>query len=141
MKWSDCLKQKVKEIKPDLERAKSMRQLAEKRLGEINKRRGNTPAEFIVEDYYETVKELITALLYAEGYKSYSHECLILFLEKYYSQKILLDELSLIDQLRKLRHDIMYRGSMVAEDYLNRNEIKINTIISKLMGIVVEKTN
>lgn len=76
-----------------------------------------------------------------EGYKSYSHECLIFFLERYYPQTINSEELRLIDQLRKLRHDIMYRGSTVAEDYLSRNETKINIIIKKLMESLQEKNN
>ena len=132
MNWDECIKQKVKKTKPDPERAKSLKQLAEKRLYEIHKRRSDTYPEFIVEDYYETIKELITSLLYLEGYKSYSHECLITFLKKHYQQTINSGELELIDQLRRLRHDIMYRGSVVAEDYLDRNEEDINKVILKL---------
>ena len=74
MNWDDCKKEKVKKIRPDLERAKSMRVLAQKRLQSIGRRRVSDDAEFIVEDYYETMKELMTSLLYASGYNSYSHE-------------------------------------------------------------------
>ena len=76
-----------------------------------------------------------------EGYKSYSYECPIFFLERYYPHNINSEELKRIDQLRKLRHDIMYRESSVAEDYLSRNETKINIIIRKLMGSLQDKNN
>jgi uncharacterized protein (UPF0332 family) len=140
MDWEDCLKNKVKEIKPDPERAKSMKQLAERRMEEINKRRKTAYPEFIVEDYYETIKELITSVLYLHGFKSYSHECLITFLNVYYPHTLDDDELNLIDQLRQIRHDITYRGSTIAEDYLSRNEAKINAIIKKLLHTVEDKT-
>ena len=85
------------------------------------------------ESYYEIIKELITSLLAVEGFKSYSHECLISFLE-YKSRNFNKQEINLIDQLRIIRNDIAYRGIFIEDDYLIRNEKKILEIINKLKG-------
>jgi uncharacterized protein (UPF0332 family) len=133
MKWEECEKDKVKKIQPNLERAKSMRDLAVKRLRSIKRRRKTDDPEFIAEDYYETVKELITSLLFIRGYKSYSHECLITFLRKFYPQYSESD-LALIDQMRQIRNDLLYRGEPVATEFLKRREKEIEEIIEKLRG-------
>ena len=87
-----------------------MRDLAVKRLGSIKRRRKTDDQEFIAEDYYETVKELITSLLFIRGYKSYSNECLITFLRKFHPQYSESD-LALIDQMRQIRNDLLYRAN------------------------------
>ncbi|MBN2251969.1 MAG: HEPN domain-containing protein [Candidatus Altiarchaeota archaeon] len=131
MNWEECEKQKVKKIEPNPERAKSMRDLAQKRLESIKRRRKTDDPEFITEDYYESIKELVTALLFSKGYKSYSHECLITFLKKFHPEY---DEaeLKLMDQLRQTRNDLLYRGEPVASEFLNRREKDIKEIIDKL---------
>ena len=44
-------------------------------------------ASIIAENYYEIIKELLTALLLLSGRKSDNHECLIAFFKKNYPQK------------------------------------------------------
>ncbi|MFH0987009.1 MAG: hypothetical protein V1911_03080 [Candidatus Micrarchaeota archaeon] len=138
MKWEDCKEEMVKEVAPNKERAKSLSKMAERRLKFIQGKRSSKEVEFIVEGYYETIKELITALLSIKGYKSYSHECLVLFLAKFYKE-FESDEIELIDQLRRIRNDIMYRGESVALDYLNRKEDKIKSLINKLSELAEEE--
>ncbi len=92
------------------------------------------------ESYYEIVKELITAVLAIKGYKSYSHERLIAFVEEYYSTNFTKAEIQVIDQLRIIRNDIVYRGAFVEEDYPERNGKRILGIIHKLRALVGEET-
>ncbi len=132
MKWEDCRKQKVKEIVPNKERAKSMRDLAVKRMESVKRRRETDAPEFILEDYYEIIKELITSLLFVKGFKSYSHECLISFLNEFYPQFSEI-ELKLIDQMRQTRNDLLYRGEPIASGFLIRRENEISNIIKKLL--------
>ncbi len=80
---------------------------------------------------------MITASLTLDGYKSYSQECLVSYLEEFYEFSH--EELELIDELRNLRNDIDYRGRYLEMDYLNRKEDKIQKVISKLEGEVEEK--
>lgn len=104
MDWEECKKQNVKEIKPNKERARSLQDTAERRLEFIRKSKNKGGAEFITENYYETVKELITSLMFIKGFKSYSHLCLITFLKEFY-QESQESELELIDQLKRTRND------------------------------------
>jgi hypothetical protein len=92
----------------------------------------------IVEGYYEIIKELITAIMSADGWKTVSHELLIGYLAKFYKE-FSQAELHVIDQLRKTRNDIAYRGVMIKQDYLTRNKDAISKIINRLKQIVQRK--
>lgn len=138
MDWEECLEDAVKVKRKDSQEAQALLKMAEKReayISSIQPREEFT--SFIVEDYYEIIKELLTALLSADGYKSYSHECLITFLEKFYP--FTKDQLTLIDQLRKIRNDINYRGVSVDYSYLERNEDIIRQIIKELKALIRQK--
>jgi uncharacterized protein (UPF0332 family) len=141
LKWEDCLDYKVKKIKENPEQAKALLQLAKRRLESIKKRRKDEFPQLLIESYYEAIKELICALLAIHGYKSYSHECLVLFMEEYYP--IALDDFQIhfLDSMRKLRSDIQYRGRNVADDYLKRNSSVIEKIIEILLDLVEKELN
>lgn len=138
MDWKECREREVKKVGPNKERARSLRSMAERRLEFIQRSRSGEGAEFIVENYYETIKELATSLMFVRGYKSYSHVCLIVFLREFY-RELEDDELKLIDQLRRTRNDIMYRGESVALEYLERREREITRVIKKLFELVDEE--
>lgn len=136
--WERCLEEDVYRREKDIGEAKSLLRMAKVRK-EDNERReideDNVP--LIVETYWEITKQLITALLNLDGYKSYSQECLLSYLEEFY--EFTEKELHLMNQLRKLRNDIDYRGKFLDRDYLQRNEEKIEKIISKLQELVENK--
>ncbi|MEN7982621.1 MAG: hypothetical protein ABFQ65_04190 [Nanoarchaeota archaeon] len=139
MNFEDCLKNKsVKKVSSGKEAGKSLLKLVEARLIEVKKIENPT---LKVEAYYEILKELITILLFNEGYKSYSHECLISFLKRKFSDKLSLGKIELINQLRLLRNDIAYRGIFVEKDYLNRNEKEILIIINLLKDLAKNYRN
>lgn len=128
---------KVFKIRPDKEKAKSLLQLVELRKKDLE----NKQEEFvtlIVEGYYEIVKELITALMSIDGYKTVSHELLIGYVAALY-KAISRAEITLMDQLRKTRNDIAYRGVQVPPEYLRRNKEAILAVINKLQSLVEEK--
>lgn len=141
MKWDDCLDYKVKKVKENSEQAKALFELAKKRLESINKRRKDEYPQFLIESYYETIKELISALLAIHGYKSYSHECLVTFLEEFYPTLLDESQLHFLDSLRKLRSDIQYRGRDIADDYLKRNISVIEKIIKNLINLLEKELN
>ncbi len=129
MNLDECIKKKLVIKKSiDKETANSLKKLAEIRLNDVEKLSTTT---LKVESYYEIIKELITAFMALNGYKSYSHECLISFLFSF-SKDFESQEINLIDQLRVIRNDIGYRGAFVDDDYLKRNKEKILKIINKL---------
>ncbi len=138
MDWEECLKEDVRRKRPDTEEARALLLMAEKREAYISASRDAKEfASLIVEGYYEIIKEIITAIMSADGYKSYSHECLIAFAGEFY--KLPKSQLMLLDQLRRVRNDINYRGFSVDSSYLERNERGIKEIIKALKAVLKEK--
>lgn len=129
---------KVTKIRPDNEKAKALQKMIE--LHE--KRAKLTPlpdmGTLLIEEYYEIVKELITAIMSCDGWKTVSHELLIGYLAEFYPECNTL-EIALIDQLRQMRNDIAYRGVMINPEYLERNQTAILDSITKLKGITEKR--
>jgi len=125
-------------VTPDRERIKSileMTNLIQKRINILDK------AEFsslIIVDYYEIIKELITAFLLLNGYKSLSHIELISYLKKNCSD-FTRGEIDLIDRLRIFRNRISYEGFGVPNFYLKENEGSYLKIIFKLRGLIKDE--
>ncbi|MBT4539966.1 hypothetical protein HOC35_00485 [Candidatus Woesearchaeota archaeon] len=124
-------------VSPNKERAKSilkMISLLEERILIQDKERMTA---LIITDYYEIVKELITALLFIDGYKTLSHKELIDYIKEY--PEFSTYEISIINDLRILRNRVAYEGFFVEVSYLNRNENNFKKIIKKLKQIVNKK--
>ena len=126
-------------IKTDRERARSLVNLARLRYKKISIFDAEKESSLIVESYYETIKELITAILFIDGYKTLSHKDLIEYLGLNYKEKVVSADLGLIDQLRKLRNGIVYYGELIESSYIKRNKGHINDVISKLFDICENK--
>jgi len=141
LKWEDCLEYKVKKVKENPEQAKSLLQLATRRLESIEKRRKDEFPQLLLESYYEAIKELMSALLAIHGYKSYSHECLISFIEEFCPKTLDDFQIHFLDNMRKLRSDIQYRGRDIADDYLKRNNSTIEKIIDILLKTLKKELN
>ena len=127
----------VTRISVDKEKARALLKLVEMRERDLAKKNDEF-VTLIVEGYYEIVKELITAIMAVDGWKTLSHELLIGYLARFYKE-FESSETYLIDQLRKTRNEIAYRGLMIQPDYLKRNRKNILEIISKLKKIVIGK--
>ncbi len=85
--------------------------------------------KYVVENAYESVRELIDAILYAEGYKSYSHEASIAYLEKLgFSIKEIMD----VDRLRKKRNGIKYYGEASTKEEAEETITIAEEMIKKL---------
>lgn len=131
--WDES-SEKVSKIRPDSEKAKALLKMAE-----LRERRAQTTllpemATLLIEEYYEIVKELITAIMSCDGWKTTSHEILIGYLEKF-CLELTKAQIALMDQLRQMRNDIDYRGVMINPEYLERNKAEILAIIIKLKDI------
>lgn len=138
MKEWEEVKEEVWKARPDKELSRSILKMVDVRLAAIESLNKKEFTSIIVENYYEIVKELISALMSIDGYKTLSHEVLVVYLKQFY--KIFTrEELFLIDQLRQIRNKIVYRGFFVQEDYLKRNEGSFNLIIEKLRKVIINK--
>jgi len=118
-------------ITPDKEMAKSIVEttsLIEERIKNQDRQKMTS---LIISDYYEIIKELITAILLVDGYKTLSHKDLIEYIKekhKDFSEH----EISVLDNLRILRNRVAYEGFKIEPSYLNRNEALFKSIIDKL---------
>src|SRR4030042_1454109 len=137
MKEWDKLSDNVSSITPDKEKARALLQVIELREKNIASMEDDL-ATLIVEGYYEIIKELITAIMSVDGWKTTSHELLIGYLASEYKE-FSQAELHLMDQLRKTRKDTSYRGAMIKPEYLTRNKAAIQQSITKLKQIVRSK--
>lgn len=130
-------------ITPDKERARSMLATSNSTLEAIGKLMANEYPQVVVTMYYDVVRELMSAILLADGYKTYgegAHKQLIDYIEANYKQ-LQEYEIRLLDELRTSRNRILYYGTGVSDYYMKRREGKIKTIIAKLQGILKEKLN
>lgn len=128
--WNEMSDQ-VSRITPDKEKARALLKIVALREKNITMMKPDELATLIIEGYYEIIKELITAIMSIDGWKTTSHELLIAYLEKFYKE-FSYAEIYTIDQLRKTRNDIAYRGVIVRQDYLTRNRNDILQITDKL---------
>lgn len=138
MKSWEEIKELVRGVAKDLETAQSLMGMMRVRLNSIKKFDPEEESSLIVENYYEIIKEAITAIMAIDGYKITSHEALVTYLNKFYKE---FDEyeINFIDELRILRNKINYKGFFVNKDYLERNELEITNIIKKLREIIGKK--
>lgn len=92
----------------------------------------------IIEESYESLKELLTSLMYLEGYKTLSHIKLIEFIQdkfNLFSDK----EFRLINNLRKFRNGTMYYGEKISSGFLDNHFNEIIFLNKKLIKFVRDK--
>ena len=124
-------------ISRDKERANDLFDMAKERL-DMLKLIPKDKTYKIIEEYYEIIKELLTATMYSDGYKTLSHVKLIEYFSSYYKE---LDEnqIKLIDTLRKFRIGIVYYGKKISKEFLINNEDGIKKIVSILIKFLDRK--
>jgi len=120
-------------VTPDLEKAKSMLRLIKNRkefVSSIDSTKFPTNA---AENYYEIIKELVTAVLLLNGIKAigeYAHKEMVEELSKYKELDEL--EINLINDLRIKRNKSSYEGKEIENSYLKNKKDKLLNIIKKL---------
>jgi len=121
-------------VSPDKEKAKNLFKMIQSILERIENSNKKKFTSLIVSDYYEIIKELITAILISTGIKTLSHKKLIEQTKEF--KEINEKEYYLMDELRIIRNKINYDGFFVEYDYLERKERDIKTVIKKLSKIL-----
>jgi len=129
--------EEIFKITPDRERAESLLEMCKERLELIKILPKNRPYK-IIEDYYEIIKELLTAIMYIDGFKTLSHVKLIEHFSINYDV-IEGHTLKIIDILRKHRHGIVYYGKKISKDFLINSEPTIKNVINVLIKLVENK--
>lgn len=105
--WNDCLiNNSVKTITPDIKRAESLIETAKERIiliKEINEKNCN----FVFEDYYTSLLELLQAIAFKKGFNVLNHVCLGFYLRDHLKRE---DLFILFDDLRYKRNSLTYYG-------------------------------
>jgi|SRR3989338_8458426 len=129
--WKACVDEGIIiQTVPDKERSNQMLLMANLRLKFWDKKITDEFIVLKVEAYYDIIKELLFAHLYKNGYNCTNHLCLIAYLKEKIKEFDF--EIQKIDELRKVRNEINYRGLTIKKDYLERNELEFKNIIKRL---------
>lgn len=113
--WKECLEKKSSiSTYKDISRARSLIETSLHRIKYTNKDLNENTANYIFEDYYTSILEILEAIILFEGYKVLNHICLGLFLKDILKRE---DLFRLFDELRYKRNSLVYYGKrMVFED-------------------------
>ena len=127
-------------ISPDKEKAESILKICSNREATLKDLKKMDFPTIIAENYYEIIKELITAIFLVDGIKTigeYAHKEMIQNLNNYnlFSH----EEIKIIDDLRIRRNKSSYEGKPFEKIYLENNEKNLLEIITKLKGLVKKK--
>lgn len=73
-------------------------------------------ASFVFEDVYEVIRECIQALMVRDGFKPYSHEAVVAFVNDHYHGAYEDKLINRFDRYRIIRNDSMYRAVVISEE-------------------------
>ena len=133
--WNDCLINKLaKTVTPDIKRAESLKETANERISlikEVNAKNCN----FIFEDYYTSLLELLQAIAFKKGFNILNHICL-----GYYLRDILKREdlFILFDNLRYKRNSLTYYGNRMDYETAKEAVSKAKILMNEFKKILKE---
>ncbi len=136
--WKECEKNFIREAEIDNERTNSIKEKAMQRLRLIERlEMKEDTISFIVEGYYEVIKELLVAYLLLHGLRSKNHQCLISFLYKEHPE--LEHEAMIIAKMSYYRNRLNYYGETIPKTFFEENKAVIKDIINKLNSYINER--
>jgi len=123
----------VKKQSPDISLAKSTFGSGVDRLKTTKSILRIVKPKYILENAYESAREAADALLYQEGFKSFSHEASIVYLiKKGFSES----ELNEFDSFRKIRNKIKYYGGNCSPVEAQHALALAEKIINKIQRLI-----
>ncbi|MFT4326926.1 MAG: hypothetical protein ACMXYK_05475 [Candidatus Woesearchaeota archaeon] len=129
--WSDCLNSNTaKIVSPDILRSKSLFETAQERIAIITDIHSKN-CNFVFEDYYTSILEMIQAIAFLEGFNILNHLCTKFYLEEHLQEAYLA---ALFEDLRYKRNNLTYYGNKMdfetaQETIANAKKIMQNLII------------
>ena len=127
--WKDCSENNSAiKVSPDKERAKSLAETAKARI-KLIKAVNRENCNFVFEDYYTSLLELIQAGVILKGYKVINHVCLGYYLRDVLGRE---DLFILFDDLRFKRNSLTYYGNMMDFETAKEAVEKCKNLIEEL---------
>jgi len=140
-KFEDCIgdRKLVETGSRDIELAKELLLMADlrERFWDSVKKKSKAFPSLFIEGHYEVIKELCTAILAADGWKSLDHECLFAYLRNKKPELEL--DFDYLLELKDLRNAIGYRGVQVSYDIWNNNELKLQLTVKALKTYIANR--
>ena len=137
MNWNLCERNFIRIVERDDVRIES---IVAKVLLRLKRAEGSKVSEetvsFIVEDYYESIKELLVAYMLKGGMRSKNHQCLISYFLKKNPDKE--DEAKLIQQMSYFRNRLGYYGEGIPMKFYEVNRGEFKKIIKFLLELLRE---
>lgn len=135
MSWEECEKTFIRKVTLDKEHIQSIKDTAAKRRKYIESQKADKETvSFIIEGYYEIIKELLIALLLKNGLKSKNHQCLISYFYKNFPDYE--SEAHLISQMCYLRNRLNYYGEIIDLSFYDKNKEDIIKTIDLLLHLI-----
>lgn|SRR3989338_5190140 len=103
--WKDCIDSfTARSITPDKEKAKSLVETAYERIQQLREVNEKT-ANFVFEDYYSSILEILHAIVIVEGFKIENHLCIGFYLRDVLKRE---DLFRFFDNCRFKRNSLVY---------------------------------
>lgn len=127
--WNDCLENNsAKKVSPDTGRARSLVETAKERI-DVIKEITEKNCNFVFEDYYTSLLELMQALVIKKGYKILNHLCLGYYLRDVMGRK---DPYRVFDDLRYKRNSLTYYGNRMDFETAKQSIEKCNKLVGEI---------
>ena len=135
--WEECVESRnCFKITPDKEKAKSLLEIAEDRIANSIKEINEKNVNFVFEDYYSSIVEILHAILFIEGFKVLNHICLGNYLKDVLKREDLFRD---FDDLRYKRNSLTYYGKKMDFDVGKEAIVKSKKLMKELKEISRKK--
>ena len=138
MNWGKCKEEFVKNVEVDLSKINALIKTADARIEFLKSAAfSDEKISFLVEGYYEAIKELLTALLLSKGLRSKNHQCLITYFYKNYPNYEA--EAYLIAEMNYYRNRLNYYGEQIPSAFYEKNKDQFERVVTKIKKIIENK--
>ncbi len=135
MSWKKCEMEFIRKVEIDNERFNSIIKKALQRLERARSTKISLEnVSFVVEDYYEVIKELLVSYLLKNGMRSKNHQCLISYFYKQNPDNE--KEAHLISQMSFFRNRLGYYGEDIPMEFYNKNKEDFEKIIKLILQLI-----
>ena len=133
--WDDCIENNsAVKVSSDISRTKSLIETSDERINLI-KDFDEKNCNFVFEDYYTSIMELLQALVTAKGYKISNYMCLGYYLRDVIKRK---DMFIIFDDMRYKRNSLTYYGKRMDFETAKQAIEKCKKLIEDIEILIME---
>jgi|SRR3989344_2898216 len=138
MDWKECLDKRIaKNVNLDLNLINSLIKTSENKLKssqELKMNEINASSKFSLA--YDSLRELLEALVLKKGYKVYNHECYTYFIKEIIGESDKGDE---FDEIRRARNEVNYYGQEITVDESSKIIESIDSLRTFVLSLLKKK--